>query len=196
MTATTLILSLLLGIGLAASSGLNTFIPLLALTIAARFGVIALNAKFAWLASDAALIILIIATVLEVIGDKFPAVDHALDSIGTFVRPIAGALAAASVLSHNDPAVAATLGIIVGAPASLAFHAVKATARVASTTTTLGVANPILSLIEDVISFVMSVIAIVAPIVVPVVLLLFGWLAWRFIARWRGPSAPPRVSAD
>ncbi|HWW61007.1 MAG TPA: DUF4126 domain-containing protein, partial [Thermoanaerobaculia bacterium] len=106
MNATTLILPLLLGIGLAASSGLNTFIPLLALSSAAKFGVVALNAKFAWLGSNTAMIILIIATALEVIGDKFPAVDHALDTIGTFVRPIAGALAAASVLSHNDPAVA------------------------------------------------------------------------------------------
>ena len=39
-----------------------------------------------------------VATAIEVIGDKIPAVDHALDVIGTPLRPLAGAVLAASVL--------------------------------------------------------------------------------------------------
>src|SRR5215212_3121901 len=115
MTATSLILGLLLGLGLSASTGLNTFLPLLLLAGAARFHIagIELGARFSWLTSDVAIVVLIVACVVELIADKVPAVDHFLDTIGTFIRPVAGALAAASVLTGVDPVVAAVLGIIV-----------------------------------------------------------------------------------
>src|SRR5688572_33156145 len=90
MSATHLAMALLLGLGLSASTGLNTFLPLLLLAAAARFHVagITLGDKFEWLTSDAAVIALIIACVLELVADKIPAVDHFLDSAGTFVRPV------------------------------------------------------------------------------------------------------------
>src|SRR4028119_1744513 len=108
----------LLGLGLAASSGLNTFLPLLVLALAAKmnlFGV-QLNGSFAWLASDVALGTLGVAAFAEIIADKVPTVDHALDAIGTVARPAAGALAAASVFHNSDPAMATLLGLIIGAP--------------------------------------------------------------------------------
>ena len=43
-----------------------------------------------------------VATAIELVGDKIPAVDHALDVIGTPLRPAAGALLAASVLGTVD----------------------------------------------------------------------------------------------
>ena len=190
MSGMNLFLGVLLGLGLSASTGLNTFLPLLLLSAAARFHIagVVLGTKFAWLTSDAAMITLIVACVVELIADKIPAVDHFLDSFGTVIRPLAGALASASVLTGVDPMVAGMVGLIVGAPTSLGLHTLKAGTRVASTATTFGCANPILSLIEDVLSFVMSVIAIVAPIVVPVVLLAFGWLAWKVSARRRASA--------
>lgn len=186
-----IILGLLLGLGLSASTGLNTFLPLLLLSAAARFHVagIELGTKFDWLTSDAAMITLIIACVVELIADKIPAVDHFLDSAGTFVRPVAGAVASASVLTGIDPMVAAILGIIVGAPTSLGMHTLKAGTRVASSATTFGCANPVISIIEDVIAFMLSVIAIFLPIIVPFALAALVFVLWRVVKRVRSGSS-------
>jgi uncharacterized membrane protein len=184
------ILPLLLGLGLSASTGLNTFLPLLLLAGAARFHVagIELGTKFEWLTSDAAMITLIVACVLELVADKIPAVDHFLDSAGTIVRPVAGALASASVLTGVDPMVATIVGIIIGAPTSLGLHTLKAGTRVASSATTFGCANPILSVIEDLLSLFLSIISIFLPLLVPVVLALAVWALWRVMKRIRRES--------
>jgi hypothetical protein len=193
---TKIVLGVLLGLGLSASTGLNTFLPLLLLSAAARFHIagVELGAKFEWLTSDAALIALIIACVLEIVGDKIPAVDHVLDSIGTVLRPLAGSLVAASALTGVDPKVAAILGIMIGAPTSFGLHALKAGTRVASTATTFGCANPLISLMEDVISFALSVLAIFAPLIVPVALAILEFVLWKLMTRVRRgspPTAPP-----
>jgi len=188
---TDLILALLLGVGLSASTGLNTFLPLLLLSAAARFDIVELGTKFHWLSSDVAIIVLIVACVFEIVADKFPAVDHFLDVAGSFVRPIAGATAAASVLTGVDPMVAAIVGIIVGAPTSFGFHTLKAGTRVASSATTFGCANPVISLVEDVLSFVLSVFAILAPITVPILVILLAWGLWVIVKRLRSTSREP-----
>ena len=187
MNWTSIVIGLLLGLGLSASTGLNTFLPLLLLSAAARFNIagIELGQKFEWLTSDAAIITLIIACVIELVADKVPAVDHFLDSAGMFVRPVAGAIASASVLTGVDPMVAAILGIIVGAPTSLGMHTLKAGTRIASSATTFGCANPVLSIIEDVLSFALSVVAIFLPVLVPVALAALVFVLWRVMKRVR-----------
>jgi hypothetical protein len=191
METTQLILAILLGLGLSASTGLNTFLPLLLLSAAARFDVagITLGTRFEWLSSDAALIVLVVASVVEVIADKVPALDHLLDSAGTFIRPLAGATAAASVLTGLDPVVASVVGLMVGAPTSLGLHTLKAGTRVASSAGTFGCANPVLSLVEDVVSIALTVIAIFIPLLVPFALLLLVFVLWRIVRRFRRP--PP-----
>jgi hypothetical protein len=186
---TAILLAVLLGLGLSASTGLNTFLPLLLLSAAARFQIagIELGQRFDWLSSDVAIIVLIVASIVEIVGDKVPAVDHFLDSIGTFVRPIAATVATASVLTGADvnPTVAAIVGIMIGAPTSLGFHTLKAGTRVASSAATLGCANPILSLIEDVISLGLTVLAIFVPLAVPIALALLVWGLWVVAKRIR-----------
>ena len=187
MTTSSLVLALLLGLGLSASTGLNTFLPLLLLSAAARFHVagITLGDHFGWLSSDVAIIVLIIATVVELVADKIPAVDHFLDTVGTFVRPLAGATAAASVLTGVDPTVAAIAGLAIGAPTSLGFHTLKAGTRVASSAATFGCANPVISIIEDLLSFSLSVTAIFIPIIVPLVIGVFVLGLWWVVRRIR-----------
>ena len=193
MEPTAILLAVLLGLGLSASTGLNTFLPLLLLSAAARFHIagIELGSRFDWLSSDTASIVLIVASIVEIIGDKVPAVDHFLDSIGTFVRPIAATVGTASVLTGADvnPTVAAIVALMIGAPTSLGFHTLKAGTRVASTATTFGCANPILSLIEDVISFALTVTAIFVPLAVPIALGLLIWLLWRVAKRIQARTA-------
>jgi hypothetical protein len=190
MTLMTAILCTLAGIGLSASAGLNAFLPLLLLGAAARFHLagLQLNGSFAWLTTDAALITLIIASVVEIVADKIPAVDHALHAVSTIIRPVAGTLAAASVFKGVDPAVAAIAGLVIGAPASLGMHALKSGTRVASSTTTLGCANPVISLIEDAISFVFAAVSIVVPLLVPLMLVLVVFAVWQLARRIRNPQ--------
>ena len=189
MEPTAIVLAVLLGLGLSASTGLNTFLPLLLLSAAARFQIagIELGQRFDWLSSDVAIIVLIVASVVEIIADKVPAVDHFLDSIGTFVRPLAATVATASVLTGADvnPTVAAVVGLMIGAPTSLGFHTLKAGTRVASSAATLGCANPVLSLIEDAISLSLTVLSIFVPLAVPVALALLVWLLWLVARRIR-----------
>jgi uncharacterized membrane protein len=173
----------MLGLGLAASCGLNTFLPLLMLAGAAHFHLfnVQLNGSFAWLASDAALLALGIAAVVEIIDDKIPAVDHGLDVIGTFARPAAGTVGAAAVFHGIDPTYAALIGLIIGAPLSFGFHSAKAGTRAASSATTFGIGNPVLSLLEDIFAVGLMLISLILPLLVPVVLLITIWLLWKMV---------------
>jgi hypothetical protein len=197
VSAQDLTLAVLLGLGLSASTGLNTFLPLLMLSAAAKYGIagITLNAKFAWLASDTAILILLIATLAEVIADKIPAVDHFLDGIGTFLRPAAGLLAMASVLTGLDPVTAAVVGLIIGSPISLGLHTLKAGTRAASSMTTFGCANPVLSIVEDVVSIGITLVAIFAPILVPLIVLAVIVFFWRVLKRINAERAAVPRSA-
>ncbi len=194
MEPTAIALAVLLGLGLSASTGLNTFLPLLLLSAAARFQIagIELGQRFDWLSSDVAIIVLIVASVFEIIADKVPAVDHFLDSVGTFIRPLAATVATASVLTGADvnPTVAAVVGLMIGAPTSLGFHTLKAGTRVASSAATMGCANPVLSLIEDVISLSLTIVSIFVPLAVPVALALLVWLLWLVAKRIRRREVP------
>ncbi|QTC93134.1 DUF4126 domain-containing protein [Brevundimonas goettingensis] len=183
----TWVLPVLLGLGLASATGLRTFLPLLMLAVAARFGLfgVTLNEHLAWIGSLPAIAALSVAAVVEFAGDKIPAVDYALTVVGAFTRPIAGAIAAASVFAGLDPTTAAIAGIIVGAPTAFAFNAVQGGTRLTSTATTGGLGNPVLSVIEDVLSFGMVLIAFLAPLIVPVVLIVFAVLLFRLANRLR-----------
>ncbi len=181
------VLPALLGLGLASATGLRTFLPLLMLALSARFGLfgIDLNDKMVWLADWPAITALGIAAVVEFAGDKIPIVDHGLNVLGAFTRPIAGAVAAGSVFAGLDPTTAAVAGLIVGAPTAFAFNAAQGGARLTSTATTAGIGNPVLSLIEDVLSFLTVMLAFLAPILVPVLMVVLAILIFRLARRLR-----------
>jgi small basic protein len=178
-----------LGIALAASAGLRAWLPLLLAGGLARLGVLDLGPSFQFLASTKALVLFGIATAIELVGDKIPAVDHALDVIGTPLRPAAGALLAASVLGTvTDPLTSVVLGTAVGAPSALVPHAAKSALRAASTTVTGGLANPLLSILEDAISIATFVLAVLVPLAVVVLLGLTLYLASRWLRRGRAAA--------
>ena len=195
----TWVLPALLGLGLASATGLRTFLPLLMLALAVKFGLfgIELNDQMAWLADWPAIAALGVAAVVEFAGDKIPVVDHGLNVLGAFTRPVAGAVAAGSVFAALDPTTAAIAGIIVGAPAAFAFNAAQGGARLASTATTGGIGNPILSLIEDMLSVFTVILAFLTPILVPVVLIVLAVLLFRLANRVRARLyARDSVTAD
>jgi hypothetical protein len=186
-----LLQSIALGIALAACAGLRAWLPLFAVGLSVRFGVLPLGDSFRFLGSNTALILFIIATVIELIADKIPVVDHALDVLSTFLKPAAGMVLAASVMwTVDDPIVALALGVMVGAPASMVPHAAKATLRGVLSPITAGLAAPVLSVIEDVLAFGLVALAILTPLVVAAGFLLFALVTGRLL-RSRLSETPP-----
>ncbi len=191
-----LLQSLALGIALAACAGLRAWLPLLALGLSVRLGVLPLGDSFQFIGSNTAIIVFILATIIEVIADKIPVVDHALDALSTFLKPVAGIVLAASVLwTVDDPIVALALGVMVGAPASLVPHAAKSTLRGVLSPITAGLAAPILSVLEDVIAFGLVALAILAPLVVAAGFILFALVTGRFFRNRVKSHQPPATPA-
>jgi hypothetical protein len=181
--------ALALAIALAASAGLRAWLPLLLAGALARVGVLDLGESFSFLSSNKALVLFGVATVIELVGDKVPALDHALDVIGTPLRPAAGALLAASVLGTvSDPLTALALGTAVGAPSALVPHAAKTALRTVSTTLTGGLANPILSFLEDVITVATFILAVLVPLLVVALLAITVYLVRRVMSRRRAEA--------
>jgi hypothetical protein len=157
--------ALALGIGLAASAGFRAWLTLLLAGAAARMGWLELGTSFQFLASGRALALFGVASVVEIVADKVPALDHKLDVLSTVLRPAAGSLLAASVLwPVSDPLTAIALGVAVGAPSALIPHAAKSALRTASTAFTAGLANPVISLAEDALVVFLFVVAVVVPL--------------------------------
>ena len=187
-----LLWQLAMGIGLASCAGLRAFLPLLVVGVAGRLDFIPLTRSFAWLESWPALIVFGVAVVSEFLADKFPVVDHFLDSIQVFVKPIAGTILMASVLTELSPLHATVLGLIGGGTVAGAVHLGKAKLRLASSATTAGAANPLLSLLEDVGAFVGSIAAIVVPLLMLFLLILFVLVAILAFRHWRRSRTVPR----
>jgi hypothetical protein len=173
------------GIALAATAGLRVFMPFVFVGGMARYAHLPTPDLLDWTATDAGFLLLLIATFVEILGDKIPAVDHALDVGATFLKPAAGFLLPAALLYDVSPMAAWVLGIAAGAPLALGVHATKAGTRAVSTTTTLGVGNPILSFFEDVLAVVILVFTVLAPIVAAVLVVLLGVLVVRTFRRVR-----------
>lgn len=188
-------LEALTGTGLAASAGLNAYIPLLVMGLLARFSdLIDLPAGWSWLSNGWVLVILAVLLAVEVVADKVPVVDHFNDVVQTVVRPTAGGLAfgagsASQTVTVSDPGsffgshqwVPVAAGVLI----ALCVHGVKAAARPVVNVSTAGFGAPVASTIEDIGSVLMSVLAILMPVLVLVGLGLLVWGAVLVVRRRR-----------
>jgi hypothetical protein len=180
--------SLALGLALAACAGIRAWLPMFVVGVCVRAGLLPLGDSFQFLGSNTALAVFAIATVIEVIADKIPVVDHALDALSTFLKPVVGVILAASVLwTVDDPIVALALGLMVGAPAALVPHAAKTSLRGVLSPLTAGIAAPILSFLEDFIAFGLIALAILVPLVVAAGFVLFALVTGRFVRKRMKP---------
>lgn len=175
------ILNLFTAFGLSSSAGLNAYVPLLVVALLARYtDLITLSSPWDTLTSWWVIGALLVLLLIEILVDKVPAVDTANDAIQTFVRPVAGAVlfaAGSGVVGDMHPVMAMICGLLVAG----SVHAVKATARPVLTATTGGLANPVVSTAEDLLSFIVAVLSILVPFLA----ILFLVLAIIFFIRWR-----------
>ena len=159
--------------GLSASAGLNAYIPLLVVSLLAKFtNLIELSEPWDALTSWWTIGVLVVLGAVEFLADKIPAVDHVNDVVQTFVRPTAGAIlfaASAQVITDVHPVFSIILGLLTAG----SVHAVKSLAiRPAVTVATAGTGDAPVSLAEDVIAAVISVAAIVIPVIVACILVI------------------------
>ena len=188
-------LEALTGTGLAASAGLNAYIPLLTMGLLARYtDAIDLPSGWSWLANGWVLVILAVLLSIEMVADKVPVVDHLNDVVQTVVRPTAGGLAfgagsASHTVTVSDPGsfFSSHQWVPVAAGVLIAFcvHVVKAAARPMVNVTTAGFGAPVASTVEDFGSVVMSLLAILLPVLVLVGLGLLAWFAVWVVRRRR-----------
>ena len=173
-------LEALTGTGLAASAGLNAYIPLLTMGLLARYSdLLDLPTGWQWLSDGWVIAILALLLAVEVVADKVPVVDHVNDVVQTVVRPTAGGLAfgagsTSETVTVTDPG--AFFGshqwvpIAAGVVIALCVHGVKAASRPVVNATTAGVGAPVASTAEDFSSVLLSVLAILLPVLVLVAL--------------------------
>jgi len=159
--------------GLALSSGVNTYLPLFFLALFARYGhVIHVSARFEWLASDQAILILGLLTISEILAQKFPVLDNFWDFLHTLLRPLAGAVAAGATLTTNN-AFEIVVAMLMGGTLAAAAHSTKSSLRLMSTTKSLGAANFVLSLGEDAAVLTATLLSVYAPWVMLAIVILF-----------------------
>ncbi len=180
-----LLLALCMGIALSAVCGLRVFLPLLLLALACRWGGVPLAEELRWLYSDAALLCLSAATLLEILAYYIPLVDNVLDAIQTPLALIAGALVMSGLLAEQPDWLQWGVGIVGGAGSAGAVQMLTSTQRLGSTATTGGLGNPLLSTVENILAFLGSLLALFAPVLALLGLLLLGWLALRLARRLR-----------
>ncbi len=177
--------------GLSASAGLNAYVPLLIVSLVARFtNWIELAPPWDAMTSWWVIGALVVLGLVEFFADKIPAVNHINDALQTVVRPAAGAIlfaANANVVSKIHPALAIIAGLLLAG----GVHAVKSGAvRPAVTATTGGAGNVPVSLAEDILATVLSILAIVVPVVIAaLIILVTAWVVWILYRRARSLPA-------
>src|SRR5512137_913905 len=110
------LMNVLSAFGLAASAGLNAYIPLLVIAAATRLGYLHLAEPWDILASNFSIVVLTVLLVVEVVADKVPVVDHFNDVIATFIRPVAGAILFAGTTgaaTNINPYFALLMGVLI-----------------------------------------------------------------------------------
>jgi len=175
------LLSVLIGIGLSAACGFRVFVPLLVMSVASLSGHLTLSPGFEWIGTYPALLAFTVATVAEITGYYIPWLDHLLDLIAAPAAVIAGIVAMASSISGMSPFMRWSLALIAGGGIAATFHGITGLARVTSTATTGGLANPIVSTIEAAGASVLSILAIAIPLAGVAALAALLSLVWWFI---------------
>lgn len=212
------IMALVAALGLSSTAGLRAVATLFAIGVVSDISIqghplLQLNGNFAVLGSMPVLILLGLLTIAEIIIDKFPGLDHLNDIIHTVIRPVVGGVIVAGTansLSDTNVWVAAAAGAVL----AFGVHATKSTTRVASTATTAGVGNPIVSVLEDLLSFgsillvviaksvailvapALGIILLVVAIVIAFIVMLLAWRISMAIARmFKGPKVAAAVGS-
>ncbi|RJS44798.1 DUF4126 domain-containing protein [Nocardioides cavernaquae] len=175
------------------ASGVNSYLVLLVLGLAERFGTFGQlpDVLGRWEVLAAAGFMF----AMEFVADKIPYVDSTWDAISTAIRPTVGAVVGVLLAGDADSLNQAVAGV-VGGSSALAAHSVKAGTRLAINASPEPATNILASLAEDSAVFVVMLFALHHPyiaasiaatlLVIGLVVLYYaiklirrGWRRWK-----------------
>jgi hypothetical protein len=140
---------------LSSLTGLRTFLPITTFSILAKFNLIQLkiyNTPFYnFITDDRVLLVFLIATILELLADKIPAIDNFLDSVLIFIKPLFAFILNYNLLNSLNLSdwqlflLSFSLSLFL----TSSVTASKNVIRLTSTTTTVGTFNIFISFLED-----------------------------------------------
>lgn len=171
------LLSVAVGIGLAAACGFRIFVPLFLISIAHHTGHLALADGFEWMGSPVAAVAFGAATFFEILAYYVPFFDNLLDTLAAPSAVVAGTIATASQVGEMDPWLAWSVAIIGGGGSAGVVQGITTVTRQISSLATAGFGNPLVSTFEAGASLGMTFLAVLAPLVAVFLLLalvLFG----------------------
>jgi hypothetical protein len=171
----------------AVAAGINPWLAALTLVGLSALGLVDLGAIpliDSELGDPVVLVALVTAFLIEQVADKIPGVDHVSDLVHLPIKPAAAVALAMAIASPDD---LSNLGdylvpLAVAATALLA-HLGKASLRGGSTATTAGLANPFLSVLEDIGVVLLIVLAVMLPLLALAAVAAALYLSARGISR-------------
>ncbi len=179
-----ILLSVGLGIGLAAACGFRVFLPVLVMGVGARAGALELADGFEWMAGTAALLALAVATVCEIGAYYIPWLDNVLDVAAMPAAVTAGVVVAAANIETATPLVGWALAAVAGGTAAAVVQTGTMLLRGASTMATAGIGNPVVSTGEAGSAAGLSLLAITMPVLaLTAVALLVAVVSVRLLRR-------------
>ena len=177
-----LLASVGLGAGLSGLSGLRAFLPLGLVGLVARYEVLGVfdleGSRFAVLENPWVIGLLLAMALVEIVGDKVPVLDSALDLIAWPLRIAAGVLVFGAALAHEDPGVVAA-GMIGGGGIAATTHAVKSAIRPGATLAGGGTLNPFISFFEDVATVLGTIAVLLLPLLGLLLVAFLIFLVYR-----------------
>jgi Domain of unknown function (DUF4126) len=194
MSELDLAISIALGVGLAAATGFRVFLPMLIMSAAAYSGHLPLSEGFAWLGTPAALTMLSIAAILEMLAYYIPGIDNLLDSMATPAAFLAGTVVSAAAMGDLPPIVKWTTAVIAGGGVAGLMQGVTAVLRAHSTVLTGGLGNAVIATAENGGAIVVALLALTVPLVALLLVIAFCWGAVRLLRRLLSRAPPPPSS--
>lgn len=185
LSAMEVVLSIAIGISLAAACGFRVFVPLFIVSLCSYFdiGVEWLGEDFAWMGQLPALLSFGIASLLELAGYYLPVVDNFLDSIAIPLAAVAGTLVSMSTMVELDPLLKWSIALIAGGGLAGVIKGLGAKTRLISTATTAGLGNPAVSTAETGAAIFVSLLAWFIPLMAFGFILILIYLLFRGVRR-------------
>jgi hypothetical protein len=172
-------------LGFSLTSGVNLYATVAILGLAARYDWVELPPQYDAFASEWVIGLAVALYAIEFIADKIPWVDSIWDSLHTFIRPVGGALVAATTIGDASPTFEVIMALVGGTVAA-GSHFAKASTRVAANASPEPFSNWALSFTEDLFVVGLGLLALkypLAALLVTALILTAIVMAVRWIIR-------------
>jgi hypothetical protein len=135
-------------IPLAFASGLNLYATIAVLGLSAHYGLVRLPQHFQAFDNPYVITFALGMYLVEFVADKIPWLDSLWDALHTVIRPLGGALVAATAMGDASSGMQ-TIAALLGGTVAMTTHLAKAGTRAAANTTPEPFSNWVLSFSED-----------------------------------------------